>query len=317
MQKAIFGMETMNCTQGMGVGTHAYSYAMDFAGLDGGINYLMAPFTGKIVKTYEADANEVWLESLGPVLFADGTKDFMVMMCCHADDISNLFVGKIIEQGDKNWYREGNKGMSTGNHVHIECGKGRFDGIGWHKNEVGYWGINNSYPLNKCLFVPNDFNIISNGGVEWTRTENWVVEEKIFVGKPIERNDNVDQVEVFKNITELRARNKPYGDVIGYINGGIYNLLGREQNGEYEWLNIEKDVWIAYNPEWEAILSKKEETPTDYKELYNDELLLNKLLNEEISNLKQEQKDYKFITKILKNGIYAIELKENENLYIK
>lgn len=64
------------------------------------------------------------------------------MMFAHANDISNLFVGKKVVQNEE-FYSEGTKGNATGNHCHIECGKGKFNGTGWHKNNQGYYSINN------------------------------------------------------------------------------------------------------------------------------------------------------------------------------
>ena len=86
------------------------------------------------------DANEVWLESSEPVIYPDGTVDYMTMMFAHDNDVSNLFVGKTINRGER-FYEEGRKGNASGNHVHMECGRGKFTGSGWHLNSAGYWSI--------------------------------------------------------------------------------------------------------------------------------------------------------------------------------
>ena len=142
MEKPIFPSNYMRITQGYMEGSHKDSYAIDNADKDGGISNVYAPFTGVIKKIYPNDANEVWLESEDIVEYPDGTKDYMTIMFAHANDIQNLFVGKRIHQKE-NFYKEGTKGNATGNHYHMECGRGKFAGNGWHKNNAGYWSINN------------------------------------------------------------------------------------------------------------------------------------------------------------------------------
>lgn len=94
MEKPIYPSPYMRITQQHNVGTHIDSFAIDEAGMDGGIDYILAPFTGIIKKIYTKDANEVWLESLDKVEYPDGTIDYMTVMFAHANDVSNLFIGK-------------------------------------------------------------------------------------------------------------------------------------------------------------------------------------------------------------------------------
>ena len=158
MEKPIFPSKYMRITQGYNIGTHKDSFAIDNADKDSGISNIYAPFTGIIKKIYQNDANEVWLESTDKVEYPDGTIDYMNIMFAHCNDISNLFVGKIIKQNEA-FYKEGTKGNVTGNHCHIECGKGRFTGTGWHKNNAGYWSINNGKRPEECLWLDDSINI--------------------------------------------------------------------------------------------------------------------------------------------------------------
>ena len=146
MEKPLYPSYYMRITQGYNEGTHQNSYAIDDGGKDTNISKLRAPFTGYIKKIYTNDANEVWLESAEKVEYPDGTIDYMTIMFAHSNDIGNLFVGKKINQGE-NFYSEGTKGNATGNHCHIECGKGKFQGTGWYKNKSGYYSINNGKNL--------------------------------------------------------------------------------------------------------------------------------------------------------------------------
>ena len=163
MEKPIYPSSNMRITQGYNEGTHMDSYALDDAGIDSGISTLKAPFTGIIKKIYSADANEVWLESIEEVEYPDGTIDYMTIMFAHSNNVDNLFVGKKISQGAP-FYSEGTKGQATGNHCHIECGKGKFKGTGWHKNNAGYYSINNGKKPEECLWLDNTINVIDNHG---------------------------------------------------------------------------------------------------------------------------------------------------------
>ncbi len=170
MEKPLYPSPYMRITQGYMTGTHADSYAIDDAGSDSGIDFIVAPFTGVIRKIYTGDANEVWLESSEPVIYPDGTVDYMTMMFAHDNDISNLFVGKVVNRGER-FYEEGTKGNASGNHVHMECGKGKFTGSGWHLNSAGYWSINNGKNPTECLWIDDSITVLNSNGYTFKRIE--------------------------------------------------------------------------------------------------------------------------------------------------
>lgn len=174
MEKPLYPSLYMRITQGYMMGTHQDSYAIDDAGSDSGIDFLVAPFTGVIKKIYVGDANEVWLESREPVIYPDGTVDYMTMMFAHDNDVSNLFVGKVINKGER-FYEEGTKGNASGNHVHIECGKGKFTGSGWHLNSAGYWSINNGKNPTECLWIDDSIKILNSYGYTFKKIEEEMV----------------------------------------------------------------------------------------------------------------------------------------------
>ena len=91
-------------------------------------------------------------------------------MFAHADDVSNLFVGKKINKNEA-FYSEGTKGNATGNHCHIECGKGKFKDNGWYQNESGYWSINNRKKPQECLWIDDKINIINDYGYNFKKIE--------------------------------------------------------------------------------------------------------------------------------------------------
>ena len=166
MEKAIFPMKCINISQGYNEGTHLDSYAVDNVGCVSEIENVYMPFTGTIKKIYKEDANEVWIESNDKVLYADGTIDYMTVLFCHDDNIDNLYEGLSLKQKEV-FYNEGTKGFATGNHVHIECALGKFDGIGWHQNKEGYWSINNGKNIEDCLFITDDNVIINTKGYKF------------------------------------------------------------------------------------------------------------------------------------------------------
>ena len=168
MEKPLYPSKNMRITQRYNTGSHIDSYAIDEAGQDSNISILYAPFTGIIKKIYLEDANEVWLESIEPVEYPDGTIDYMTIMFAHSNDVSNLFVGKKIKRKEP-FYSEGTKGNTTGNHCHIECGKGKFIGTGWYKNNGGSYSINNKKKPEECLWVDESIKVIDSKGLNFKR----------------------------------------------------------------------------------------------------------------------------------------------------
>lgn len=192
MEKPLYPSPYMRITQGYLTGTHAASYALDDAGIDTGIDHIIAPFTGIIRKIYTV-SNEVWLESLDKVEYPDGTIDYMTILFCHDNDVSNLFVGKVVNKGEQ-FYQEGTKGNASGNHVHFECAQGKFTGTGWHKNDAGYWSINNGKRPEDCLWIDDSIKIINSNGYIFKLIEEEVEEEII--------EDNTNEEEVEDNTSE-------------------------------------------------------------------------------------------------------------------
>ena len=169
MEKAVLLMDYLNITQGSnGEFSHKGDKAIDIAGRDAGIDPLKAPFTGVVKRIYEKN-NSVWLESKDKVVYADNTVDYMTVLTMHDDSI-NLKVGDIIKQGEV-YYNEGSKGDTTGNHIHLAVGRGKFTGNGWYKNEYDNWCINNQYDVNKALFLFDTVKIINDGGYKWIKTD--------------------------------------------------------------------------------------------------------------------------------------------------
>lgn len=161
---AIFPMAYLNITQGMEEGSHIGSFAIDIAGKGRGIEPAFAPFTGTIKKKWP-NGNTIWLESNLPVEWADGNVDYMTVSMTHDNNIDNLHVGQVIQQG-VNFYSEGTAGIATGNHIHLGVGRGKFTGTGWYQNKYGYWVINNEVRPYDALFLSGT-EVINGKGYPW------------------------------------------------------------------------------------------------------------------------------------------------------
>lgn len=276
MEKAVLNVKTLNITQGMNGGfSHNGELAID---IGSNCEYFKAPFTGTIKRIYEP-CNAVWLESNEKVLYADGTVDYMTIMTLHDNDVSNLYVGKVIKQNEI-YYQPGVKGKVTGSHIHLGVGKGKFTGNGWHKGEYqpkidGYaWPINNQYNVVDALFVYKDVEITNGYGYNWKRTDDFMVNE---ITPNVERDETKNQVEVF--VDQLRVRTEPNlnGKILGFAKKGFYNVLDKAEADGYTWFKIADNQWIAYSEDWGKYYPKEK----DYKQLYEESL-------KEISKLKEE-----------------------------
>lgn len=329
MEKAMYPMKDIRITQKHGEGTHKSCFAVDDAGIDGGISNVYAPFTGVIKKIYTADANEVWLESINKVEYPDGTKDYMTIMFAHDNSVTSLYVGKVINQNEV-FYQEGTKGNATGNHLHFECAKGKFTKSGWYQDASGYWSIINGKLATDCLWIDDTYNIINTRGYSFKKVQTKV-------GKPVARNEYVDQVNVFDTTTILRARKAPNGEVLGYMNSGIYNLLERKAEGDYEWLKVEENVWFANSGDWCEVLPRKEQ-PVEPPVVDEDKIKIEELekrieelefqlsqanavqdvIEKENNKLKEQLEDQPtLIFTSPRIDYYAIRLETDDKLYMK
>lgn len=232
MEKAVFLMDALNVSQKANDAfSHKADKAIDIAGKDMGIDSLKAPFTGIIKRIYE-NTNTVWLESIDKVKYADGTVDYMTVMTMHDNDISNLKVGNIIKQGEV-YYEEGRKGYTTGNHIHLAVGKGKFTNNGWFLNNGGSWVINNQYDIHKALFLFDSVKILNNGGYNWIIT-NTLVEDDIIENKNtyiVKKGDNLTNIAKKYNTTvaelvkinNISNKNLIYiGQILKLPNSNIY-----------------------------------------------------------------------------------------------
>lgn len=166
-QKAMYIMEYLNISQGMyGSFSHQGSKAIDMCGKDGGKDPAYAPFDGHVVKVSTGSAS-MFFQSNAPVLYADGTVDFMTIQVIHDDNVGRFYVGQSFSQGE-HFFNEGCSGNATGNHIHLECAKGTFQGQ--YQNSEGVWCLKNQINPYDALYLYESTIIINGYNYNWRRT---------------------------------------------------------------------------------------------------------------------------------------------------
>lgn len=218
MEYCLFPMYFYNLSQGFGSSSfsHKSIMALDLAGRDTGKDIVFAPFSGTIRKIYTQDANEVWLESDNEVMCADGKKRRLVVLFAHDDDVSNLYVGMHVNQGDP-FLNEGRKGNTTGNHCHIEVGLAPFHDSGWFLNSQNHWQINDPIDPRLIFILKDDCTVINdhylNESYAFPRVSSFIPKEeseKYPVGTRVQTID-------YGNADSYGTGNRARKGDIGYV----------------------------------------------------------------------------------------------------
>lgn len=144
--------------------SHKGIKAIDFVSNNEENKKVYAPFTGKIVKIYNKN-NSIWFQSLEKVKFSNGVIDYATVRLVHSNNIKDLYVGKIIKKNSY-FYKMGNKGNTTGNHVHIEIARGKQNGYK-EKNKYGNYEMPNTINVYDGFFLNQEIKIKDNGGYIW------------------------------------------------------------------------------------------------------------------------------------------------------
>lgn len=155
---ALFPGDTLQINQGAFNEYNAYSHSNTNAFDLGGNSNYAAPFTGKIVDINK-NYHMVMFQSLDKVYYADGTLDYMTVSFTHDNSIKDLYVGKVIKQGQI-FYQPGvyPAGSSTGTHVHLAVFRGKV-------NTAKYKG--NVYP-NDALWLKKTTKVKQTGNYCWS-----------------------------------------------------------------------------------------------------------------------------------------------------
>lgn len=146
-------------------------YATDFVALDSQGNTQVnapcyAPVDIKLLYIDSVEAMAVW-QSVNKVHFADGSIDYLGLICYHDNNIENgtyFPIGTTKLQGEI-FFHTGTGGTATGDHIHIETGKGEIN-----MNQYLYHFTDSS----DCRrIVPDDVIYVNNTLVTPYSGYNW------------------------------------------------------------------------------------------------------------------------------------------------
>jgi len=186
-------------SQGQLEGTHINLFANDFIGRSAVDKVdLLAP-CDMIVKSIATGDNTIFFESTEKVLTPSG-EQYIWMMCTHIDDaIKNSYglkVGKVINQGEA-MYCEGVKGIGSGNHMHVECGFGRFGG-----GTKPYYKSSDTFVYGGKKYAQY-YPVLSKGSTENSITEVFYLKDVELAPRPSTKKTLVDIYPTLKFVSSI------------------------------------------------------------------------------------------------------------------
>lgn len=164
-QVALFPLEYMNISQGEGGSySHSGSYAIDFLGWGAGGRIYNCPTYAPVdLKCVYASSNSYRIfESTRKVHLANGQLNYLTIWFNHGDHNSSIHVGDLFPQGTQ-CNETGTTGGGTGDHTHIICGLGKYQG---QKKVNGNWTLKNQMHMYDALFV-NDTVLVNDYNYNW------------------------------------------------------------------------------------------------------------------------------------------------------
>ena len=182
------------------------------------------------------------------------------------------------------------------------------------------------------------FGMTDIGSDEWINPQTYdyqpPYDESIII-KPVERDENKDQLKVLVVNLEVRFAPSLDSEVRGHVQTDkIYNYKGTAKNNGYTWYQIDDIQWIPDNGKWLDVYPRKDsgdieqlkkeidKTNKKIKELKirvqeQDKEILN--LNAMIKELQQEIDKFRNVYTCEETGTYKFRIKlyKGESLYIK
>lgn len=268
---ALFPMEWLYITQGMNGGlSHRNTKAIDIVGKDRTHEWAYAPFDCTLVWKDVKSGNGLCWQSDRPVLWANGTTDFVHFTMWHMDDISAYRVGQKFKQGEK-IYKEGTAGFVTGVHIDLKVAKGKYPG-GYPllKNSFNAWYLRNEVAPFDVFFINDTFIQVDKDGKKLDGGYKW----ELYV--PAIEFDRNGTAKIKIKASVLNYRKTPNGERVGLLPSNVELVyLGKTNmiNG-YEWAEIVYEneiVYCALNDEWnEVVLPVKEVVKVVEKEVVKE-----------------------------------------------
>ena len=162
MIKRKFGMRYLNISQGrFNSFSHKNLNAYDLCGEDSGIDRFITFNDLEVIGKLEFKSTGF----ANTVLFYDIENDITLAMT-HCNNIAFLQVGQIMHCGDYIYY-EGTTGKATGNHIHLEIGKGRQSRK--VKINASEWGLKDWINIEDYFYVDDEYTTIINSPYEFKK----------------------------------------------------------------------------------------------------------------------------------------------------
>lgn len=261
---AIYPFKNINITQNYNQGNHInhwYGSAnyidkpWDEAGIDKGKEYFVPQndfIIEEVLGVNSNVTNTVRLKSVNKLYLPIGTYDYLYITLSHMDEenLKKVNVGDVLKKGDM-ILLEGTDGIATGNHFHITANLGKY--YGFLKNSNGSWCFTYEKSLlpEEAFYIDSNFNVVVN-----SNNVNFVELPSVFVGTPVAKNMNVNQVEVKVNNLHCRAGASLSSEIYGYIIPGYYDYYSIEEFDGYLWYDIGVG-YIAYDESWINVYPRK------------------------------------------------------------
>jgi hypothetical protein len=172
-QVALFPLPYMYISQGEMMSSnysHYNTYNMDFLGWDAnGRVYncpLYAPCDLVVISLWDyTGSHTVTFQSLEPVHFADGNRDFLTIAFTHANNPPYFTIGDRVSQGQLIYYTGIYGNSVTGDHVHMTAGRGVF--AGYTQRTGGHYDLTNRWHLYDTLYINDTVIVYDSHSYNW------------------------------------------------------------------------------------------------------------------------------------------------------
>ena len=169
----LFPLDYLYMTQDEGGSySHLYTYSIDCMGWNSSGRVYRCPYyapcTLKCV--YKSSVSIVW-QSTDRVHYADGTLDIVTINFVHDNDLTNHYIGEVIQQGNLIG-RTGTAGNVTGDHVHINTARGTYQGF--YDVGTGHYQLINATHVYDTMYL-NDTIILEGYNHNWRTYDGGVI----------------------------------------------------------------------------------------------------------------------------------------------
>ena len=111
---------------------------------------------------------------------------------------------------------------------------------------------------------------------------------------PVERNENVNQIETTDDQLRIRTAPSLAAEIVGHVQLGYYNVLQEKDADGYTWYEIAKDRWCA-NVTTNYLPSEQNDFVRQLEKFLNDTKAKINALESENKNMREDYKNIKNI----------------------